>query len=296
LGVSATLPPVAGLTLDLVGTPAIVTGAGQGLGYDTARHLIAAGADVLVFELDGVRAEEAARSLMHDQSGRTAIPFAGDVSNEDDVRAAFDLAIEELGVPGILVNNALYNLLSPIVTLSVDEWQRVYDVVARGTFLGTREFGRRAMEHDLDGGAIVNISTLNYSIATTGLSAYCSSKAAVSQFTKAAALEYAPLGIRVNAIAPGLIDTPLARRFLGGAPEVEQAFIDVCPLGRVGTTADMARVVVFLASRAAGWITGMTVNVDGGMHMRGVPDNWSLMKGPLGMEDPSPADWLDAAS
>jgi glucose 1-dehydrogenase len=235
------LPPVTGLTLDLVGSPAIVTGAGQGLGYDTARHLMAPGADVLVFELDGARAEEAARSLNDSQPNRRALAFAGDISREDDVRAAFDLAVEELGVPRILVNNALYNLLSPIVALPVDEWQRVYDVVARGTFLGTREFGRRAMEHKLAGGAIVNISTLNYSIATTGLSAYCSSKAAVSQFTKAAALEYAQLGIRVNAIAPGLIDTPLARRFLGDQPDVEQAFIDLCPLDRVGTTADMAR-------------------------------------------------------
>ena len=290
------LPPVTGLTLDLVGSPAIVTGAGQGLGYDAARHLMAAGADVLVFELDGARAQEAARSLNDSQPNRRALAFAGDISHEDDVRAAFDLAVEELGVPRILVNNAIYNLLSPIVTLPVDEWQRVYDVVARGTFLGTREFGRRAMEHNLAGGAIVNISTLNYSIATTGLSAYCSSKAAVSQFTKAAALEYAQLGIRVNAIAPGLIDTPLARRFLGDQPDVEQAFIDLCPLDRVGTTADMARVVVFLASQASGWITGATLNVDGGMHMMGVPDNWSLMKGPMGMQDPTPADWRGPAA
>ena len=195
--------------------------------------------------------------------------------------------------PRILVNNALYNLLSPIVTLPVDEWQRVYDVIARGTFLGTRELGRRFMEQNLTGGAIVNISTLNYSVATTGLAAYCSSKAAVSQFTKAAALEYAALGIRVNAIAPGLIDTPLARRFLGDQPEVAQAFIDRTPMGRIGQTADMAKVVVFLASQAAGWITGVTLNVDGGMHLEGVPDNWEVMKAPLGMHDPTPADWLD---
>jgi glucose 1-dehydrogenase len=278
--------------LELVGETAIVTGAGQGLGYEVARHLMTAGADVLVFELDEERAEGAARSLSEAQSGRRALAFAGDVSNEHDVRAAFGLAVEELGVPRILVNNALYNLLRPIVTLPVEEWQRVYDVIARGTFLCTREFGRRAMEHEVSGGAIVNISTLNYSVATTGLSAYCSSKAAVSHFTKAAALEFAPLGIRVNAIAPGLIDTPLARRFLGDQPEVEQAFIDMTPLDRIGTTADMARVVVFLASTAAGWVTGMTVNVDGGMHLRGVPDNWSLMKGAMGVPDPAPPDWL----
>jgi NAD(P)-dependent dehydrogenase (short-subunit alcohol dehydrogenase family) len=275
----------------LVGTPAVVTGAGQGLGYDIARHLMRAGADVLVFELDGDRGADAARTLCEEVPGRAALAFAGDVSDEDDVRAGFDLATEAFGVPRIVVNNALYNLLSPIVRLPVDEWQRVFDVVARGTFLGTRELGRRFMENEMSGGAVVNISTLNYSVATTGLAAYCSSKAAVSQFTKAAALEYAPLGVRVNAIAPGLIDTPLARRFFGGQPEVGQAFIDLTPMARIGTTADMSKVVVFLASDAAGWMTGTTLNVDGGMHLMGVPDNWQLMKGPLGFDDPTPDEW-----
>jgi NAD(P)-dependent dehydrogenase (short-subunit alcohol dehydrogenase family) len=281
--------------LDVVGTPAVVTGAGQGLGYDIARHLMQAGADVLVFELDGDRGEEAARTLCEEVPGRTALAFAGDVSDEEDVRAGFDLATEAFGVPRIVVNNALYNLLSPIVRLPVDEWQRVFDVVARGTFLGTRELGRRFMENGLSGGTVVNISTLNYSVATTGLAAYCSSKAAVSQFTKAAALEYAPLGVRVNAIAPGLIDTPLARRFFGGRPEVGQAFVDRTPMARVGTTEDMSKVVVFLASDAAGWMTGATLNVDGGMHLMGVPDNWQLMKGPLGLDDPTPDEWRQPA-
>jgi NAD(P)-dependent dehydrogenase (short-subunit alcohol dehydrogenase family) len=279
----------------LVGTPAVVTGAGQGLGYDIARHLMCAGADVLVFELDGDRGAEAAHTLCEEVPGRTALAFTGDVSDEDDVRAGFDLATEAFGVPRIVVNNALYNLLSPIVRLPVDEWQRVFDVVARGTFLGTRELGRRFMENEMSGGAVINISTLNYSVATTGLAAYCSSKAAVSQFTKAAALEYAPLGVRVNAIAPGLIDTPLARRFFGGQPEVGQAFIDLTPMARIGTTEDMSKVAVFLASDAAGWMTGTTLNVDGGMHLMGVPDNWQVMKGPLGLDDPTPDEWRQPA-
>jgi len=285
---------IPGATLELVGTSAVVTGAGQGLGYDIARHLMAAGADVLVFDIDGDRAQEAARALAAEQPGRRAVAFAGDVADETDMRAGFDVATEAFGTPRILVNNALYNLLSPIVRLPVDEWQRVFDVIARGTFIGTRELGRRFMEHRLTGGAIVNISTLNYSVPTRGLAAYCSSKAAVSQFTQVAALEYAPLGVRVNAIAPGLVDTPLARRFLGEEPQVAQAFIDMIPLDRIGWTSDQAKVVVFLASEAAGWITGVTLNVDGGMHLKGVPDNWEVMKGPLGLEDPTPAEWLSS--
>lgn len=284
------------ITLDLVGDSALVTGGGQGVGYDIARHLMAAGANVLVFEIDADRGAEAARRLSEEQPGRRALAFAGDVANELDVRHAFDAATEAFGTPRILVNNALYNLLCPIVNLAVEEWQRVLDVIATGTFITTREFGRRFMELNLTGGAIVNISTLNYSAPTRGQAPYCSSKAALSQFTKVAALEYASLGVRVNAIAPGLVDTPLARRFFGDQPEIGQAFVDLMPLGRIGSTADQAKVAVFLASQAAAWITGVTLNVDGGMHLRGVPDSWEVMKGPLGMDDPTPADWLSPAT
>jgi len=283
------------MQLELVGGSAVVTGGGQGIGYEIARHLMAAGADVLLLELDAERGGEAARTLTAEHPGRTALAFAGDVADEHDVRAAFDAATEAFdGPPRIAVSNALYNLLSPIVALEVDEWQRVFDVIARGTFLVTRELGRRFMEHGLHGGAVVNVSTLNYSVPATGLAAYCSSKAAVSQFTKVAALEYAALGVRVNAIAPGLVDTPLASRFLGEQPEVAQAFVDMMPMGRIGTPADQAKAAVFLASDAAGWITGVTLNVDGGMHLKGVPENWDLMKGPMGLEDPTPAAWLQS--
>ncbi len=282
--------------LELVGTSAVVTGAAQGLGYDIARHLMAAGADVLIFDIDGDAAQVAATALAEEQPARRALAFAGDVADEDDMRAAFDTAADAFGMPRILVNNALYNVLSPIVGLPVDEWQRVFDVIARGTFVGTREFGRRCMEGGLTGGAIVNISTLNFSVPTRGLAAYCSSKAALSMFTQVAALEYAPMGVRVNAIAPGLIDTPLAKRFLGENPDALRAFVERCPMDRTGQTSDMAKVVVFLASEAAGWITGVTLNVDGGMHLKGVPDNWDVMRGPLGMDEPTPADWLQDAA
>jgi 3-oxoacyl-[acyl-carrier protein] reductase len=152
------------------------------------------------------------------------------------------------------------------------------------------------MEEELEGpAAVVNISTLNYSIATPGLAAYCAAKASVSQFTKAAAMEFAPLGIRVNAIAPGLTRTPLAERFFGDAPEVPQAFVDHTPMDRVGMPIDQARAAVFLAGEASGWITGVTLNVDGGMHTDGVPDNWELMKGPLGLSDPQPSEWMSQA-
>ena len=275
--------------------PAVVTGAAQGLGFEIARHLMAAGTDVLVLDIDGDSAADAARRLGDEHQDRRAVAYRADVSSEQDLRDAFDAAIDAFAqAPRFLVNNALYNLLSPIVALAADDWQRVFDVIARGTFLATREFARRYMEDGVTGGAIVNISTLNYSVPTRGLAAYCSSKAALSMFTQVAALELAPLGIRVNAIAPGLIDTPLAARFLGEQQEAAQSFLDRCPMGRIGQPADMAKVVTFLASDQAAWITGVTLNVDGGMHLLGVPDNWAVMRGPLGLSEPTPADWLTA--
>jgi NAD(P)-dependent dehydrogenase (short-subunit alcohol dehydrogenase family) len=282
---------VNGVTFELAGSPAIVTGGGRGIGYDIARHLMAAGADVLIFDIDGELAEQAARELTKESGERRAIPFVGDVADEGAHRQAFDLAIAELGMPRVLVNNAAENELRPIVRFSADEWRRIVDVIAGGTFLGTREFGRRYMEQGLSGGAIVNTSTLNYITVSGGLAAYGAAKAAVSNFTKSAALEFARMNIRVNAICPGLTRTPLAERFFGDAPDVPNAFVDRTPMGRVGRTEDQARVAVFLASEAAAWITGMNVHVDGGAHLVGVPDSWEVMKGPLGLDDPTPAEW-----
>jgi NAD(P)-dependent dehydrogenase (short-subunit alcohol dehydrogenase family) len=282
-------------SFDLVGSPAVVTGAAQGIGFEIGRQLLDHGADLVIFDINGEGGEGARASLAAEFPERTVLAYEGDVAEEADWRACFDLAKRELGVPRILVNDALHNELRPIARMSVEEWERIFAVISRGTFLGCRELARRFIEDGLEGpAAIVNISTLNYTIPTTGLSAYCAAKASVSQFTKAAAMEFAPLGIRVNAIAPGLVRTPLAERFFGESPEVPEAFVARTPMRRVGMPIDQARAVVFLAGEASGWITGVTLNVDGGMHTDGVPDNWELMKGPLGLSDPEPSEWLAA--
>src|SRR6266545_3091774 len=143
-----TTPVVA---LPLVGRSAVVTGAAQGIGYDIARHLMAAGADVLVYDINGPGAEAAATTLSEEVPGRRAVPFEGDVADEEAMRKAFDVATTELGLPRILVNNAGINDLRPLVRLSVDEWRRLFDVIALGTFLGTREIARRFMEQELIG-------------------------------------------------------------------------------------------------------------------------------------------------
>jgi len=281
-------------TFPLVGTSAIVTGSGQGIGYDIARHLMRAGADVLVYDINGEVGEPAAEALTQEFPGRRAVAFVGDVASEDDMREAFDLAIAELGMPRILVNNAGISDLRPIVRLSVAEWRRVFDVCAMGTFLGTRELARRYMEEGLTGAAVISTSSLNFQFPSEGLGHYVAAKAAVSQFTKQAALELAPLEIRANAIAPGVIATPLAASYILGDENVKKGFIDRTPLGRFGRTEDIARVAVFLASEAAGWITGETIRVDGGAHMRGLPNYWQDMAPVLGLPEVTPGEWRDA--
>lgn len=280
--------------LPLVGSTAIVTGSGQGIGYEIARYLMRAGVNVLVYDIDGDVGIPAAKALTDEFPGRRAVPFVGDVASEDDQLRAFDLAIEELGMPRILVNNAGISDLRPIVRLSVDEWRRVFDVCALGTFLGTRELARRYMEQGLTGAAVINTSSLNFLFPSEGLGHYVAAKAAVSQFTKQAALELAPLEIRVNAIAPGVIATPLAASYILGDENVKKGFVDRTPMGRFGKPEDIARVATFLASEYAGWITGETIIVDGGAHMRGLPNYWQDMAPVLGLPEVEPGEWRRA--
>lgn len=278
-------------TTTLLSGPAIVTGAGRGIGLDIAAHLLDAGSSVLVYDIDRDTGEAAVEQLQSSHPARRVIFHCGDVADEASMREAFDVAVEQLGVPRILVNNAGVNDLRPLVRLSTEEWRRVFDVIALGTFLGTREMARRYMENDLIGGSVINISSLNYLIATRGYAHYCAAKAAVSQFTRAAALELAPLRIRVNAIAPGLTNTPLAGSFFAENPSVPQAFVDQTPLGRVGKTSDVARVAIFLSSSLSEWCTGLTIPVDGGANLIGMPDSWSLMGTGLGLDEPTPEEW-----
>ena len=262
--------------MTLVGTSAVVTGAGRGIGRRIAQRLMDAGANVLIFESDATLAEQTALELTDETEGDTrAVAYCGSVSSADDVAAAYQAATSAFGTPQLLVNNAGTASLSLIVDTPEDEWDLVFDVCAKGTFLCTREHARELLRLELPG-AIVNISSVNYEFATEGLCHYCAAKAAVSQFTKVAALEFAPSNIRVNAIAPGLTRTPMSEGgFLSG--RMGEEFIAHTPLGRFGETEDIARVAVFLCSTDSQWITGATLPVDGGGHMRGLFNYWATM-------------------
>lgn len=253
-----------------IGQVALVTGGSQGIGLEIARNLLGLGMDVLIAARRPEVVDEACAVLTVDAeaAGRRARGIAGDISDPGAVEAAFDRATSELGAPvQVLVNCAGIGTLHRLLDLPLDEWEAIFAVHVRGTFLTTQAFGRRLRETGLPG-SIVNITSLNHEAATAGIAHYCAAKAAVTQFTRAAAIELAPYNIRVNSVAPGAVLTPLMEPYLTG--EMREGYLSHTPLGRLGTPADIARVVGFLASEESGWIDGATLPVDGGAHMMGL--------------------------
>lgn len=249
----------------LVGSAAVVTGGAQGIGLGIAEKLIGLGAGVALLDVNGEGARRAADDLNSGTGERRAVAVEGNVSAADDVERALDAAESAFGIPQLLVNNAGIARLSLIVECEEEQWDATFDVHVKGTFLCTRAFARRLRDSDLPG-AVVNLSSVNYEEPTEGASDYCAAKAAISQFTKVAALELAPHGIRVNAVAPGGTMTPMAQEHA----RMRQEFIARTPLGRFGEVTDIADAAAFLLSHEGRWITGVTLAVDGGLHMRGV--------------------------
>jgi NAD(P)-dependent dehydrogenase (short-subunit alcohol dehydrogenase family) len=245
----------------LQGRAAVVTGAARGLGEQIVRRLAEAGADVIAGDVD-VPGVEATATNVSSASGRRVIGLPLDVSDTATVVAAADRAIHEFGRLDIWVNNAgISYATGPAVDVTDEFIDRMFAVNTRGTFVGAREAARRMP----NGGVIINLASTTGFRASVGISAYVASKHAVVGATKALALEFGPLGIRVLGIAPTVMDTP------GVRIEMEpllKAGLDVSkraatnPLGRMGVADDVARVVVFAASDLAAFMTGSTLAVD----------------------------------
>ena len=251
--------PLADL-VSLAGRVAVVTGAARGIGAGIAGRLAEAGAEVVVADLDGEAAVGVAKAL-ETAHGRRMVGARVDVADEASVVALADLALERLGRIDIWVNNAgIFPHTGRVVDADAAAFDTVLSVNVSGTFLGAREAARRMTE----GGSIVNLASITAFSARSGLTAYSTSKHAVVGLTRNLAKDLAPFGVRVNAVAPGLVVTP---GLLGGsAGETRSAEAlpgrATAPLGRHGVPDDVARVVLFLACDLAAFVSGATIVVD----------------------------------
>jgi NAD(P)-dependent dehydrogenase (short-subunit alcohol dehydrogenase family) len=249
------------------GKTAIVTGGAQGLGFEISAELLRRGADVILLDVAHEHAIEAARLLTVQWGGKAvARAVHGSVLLADDIQSAFD-SVD--GPVQLLVNSAGVVASGLIAELDEEVWDRVVDVCLKGVFMVSREFARRAGRLGA-GGAIVNVSSLNGTVPSEGAGAYCAAKAGVTQLTKVCALELAPHGVRVNAVAPGSTrSAPIAAMEAAGSLMVSE-WLARTPLGRLGEPLDIALATAFLLSEDARWITGACIPVDGGMHARGL--------------------------
>lgn len=245
---------------ELDGRIALVTGAGKGLGANIAESLAAAGAAVAV---NYARDEAAADAVVEriKQAGGLAVAVQADVSREEDAVRMFAEVRDALGPVNILVNNAGIWRFAPIQDATVEEFHRHFDTNVLGNVLATREFVRQS---EADGGAIVNISSVGVAFTAPQTVLYTATKTALVGITRVLSLELAPRGIRVNAIAAGLINTEgtQASGFIGS--DAEKLVVQQIPLGRLGQPDDIGPVAVFLASDAAGFITGDVLFASGG--------------------------------
>jgi NAD(P)-dependent dehydrogenase (short-subunit alcohol dehydrogenase family) len=247
----------------LSGAVAAVTGAGAGLGLGIATELAKAGADIAVLEINGAAAEQAASEL--EQHGVRARAYTTDVSKSDQVDNALAQVVSDLGKLNVLVNNAGISHVGPHTQDVTDaEWLDSIAVMQTGVFFGIRAAGRIMIDQGT-GGSIINISSIRGFSPNPGRMTYCAPKAAVIMMTQIAAGEWAQYGIRVNAIAPGVLRTPMWDADVARGAIDEQAYLDVVPAGRLGTPPEVGELAVYLASDAASYVNGSCITIDGAL-------------------------------
>jgi NAD(P)-dependent dehydrogenase (short-subunit alcohol dehydrogenase family) len=244
----------------LEGRVALVTGAASGIGRATVQALAEEGAHVYVTDVNGAGAEAAAAELA--EAGLSAQAIAADVSLGQDVIAMFRAVAKGHGRLDVLINNAGLNVGGDFRHLSDADWARIREVnldgvvrVARDGFGLLKASGR---------GSLVNVASIMAHRGLRPLTAYSATKGAVTALTRGLAVEYAPFGIRVNALCPGFVHTPLTARALRN-PAIEKALVESTALKRLGRPEEVARAALFLASDEASYVTGAELAVDGGM-------------------------------
>jgi NAD(P)-dependent dehydrogenase (short-subunit alcohol dehydrogenase family) len=236
---------------------ALVTGAASGIGKAVAQRFVAEGAQVVAGDIDQDGLDALAAEL-----GDAVRVRSCDVTDEDSVASLAQLAGQVYGRLDIAVANAGAGTFSPLVDHPLSEWQRILDLCLTGVFLTVKHAARAMVAHG-NGGSIISIASLNAVQPAQGMAAYCAAKAGVVMLDQVAALELGPHGIRVNSIAPGLVETAATGTFFS-MPAVVNEFIANAPIGRYAQPAEIASLATFLASDEASFITGTTHHIDGG--------------------------------
>jgi NAD(P)-dependent dehydrogenase (short-subunit alcohol dehydrogenase family) len=242
---------------------ALVTGAARGIGLATAKRFLAEDWRVALLDIDG---ENLALTYAALAKPETTIAITCDVADAAGVVRAIETVAEKFGRLDALVNNAGIAIFKPILDVTYEDWSRVLAVNLTGPFLCTQ--AAAPLMRDSGGGAIVNITSISGLRASTLRTAYGTSKAGLAHLTKQQAAELAALGIRVNAVAPGPVDTAMAKAV--HTPEIRQDYHDHMPLNRYGLEEELAEAIYFLCSERSSYITGQVLAVDGGFDSTGI--------------------------
>lgn len=248
--------------MNFTGQVALITGAASGMGEATAREFAAAGGQVVIVDRDETRANQVAFDLKMEP------PVVGDVSDPTFCHRAIELAFERHGRLDVLVNAAGIIVRAGGVETTDEQWQRILGVNLSGVFFMSR--AAIAVMRRQGKGAIVNFGSIWGDVGAAGVAAYCATKGGVHLLTKAMALDHAQEGIRINAVCPGEVNTPMlqSERHEPVTPELMQRLANTVPMGRLAEPVEIARVVLFLASDAASYMTGSLVTVDAGYTAR----------------------------
>ena len=246
---------------DLKGEKAIVTGGGQGLGKEMALALAEAGADVAVVQRRVEVAEQTAEEII--KLGRDSFAMKVDVRKAEDIRNMVAAAKDRFGKIDILINNAGIGQGVPALDMTEEDWDSMIDIHLKGTFLCSQMVGREMVKQKK--GSIINIASMSGFIVNRPQpqAHYNAAKAGVVMLTKNLAMEWAKYNIRVNAIAPGYIKTPLLAQYLGPG-KIGEEWVKLTPMGRLGEPFELKGLALFLASKASSFVTGTTIVIDGG--------------------------------
>lgn len=245
------------------GRTALVTGAARGIGLATTERLLQEGWRVALLDIDGENLEATVARLARPDA---ILSITADVSEPAQVKAAVQQVADRFGRLDALVNNAGIAIFKPLLETTFEDWSKVLAVNLSGPFLCTQ--AAAPLMAAGGGGAVVNITSISGLRASTLRVAYGTSKAGLAQLTKQQAIELAQHGIRVNAVAPGPVDTAMAKAV--HSPEIRAAYHDAVPLARYGLESELAEVIAFLCSERASYVTGQVVAVDGGFEATGI--------------------------